>query len=213
MIRKFITYCIFIFSLSNLSAQSLIEFNIGTIAYHPFGDKNASLFENSLNYENTFVLEPIFAFSYETFIREDYSSIEFMQGFLSDKGAYFSGFTYMGYKRRVFHKWKHFFYLGLGPNLSYRETWTKDANWIDDKTYFGLGDWQRKWTFCAQLEYNYVLKDKSDFVAKVLYGHYYNTFTFTFGYRYWINTAIKHMKPCNCPFDKYNKKRSKSRRR
>lgn len=202
-----IFYIAILLCSSNLSGQVAMNLKIGALGIHPGDNPNAALYENSLSPSGTLVVEPSIWLGMEYFLREDYFSIIFYQGFLSDAAARSAGFTFIGFKRRFWQVYRNSFYIEFGTTYSFRENWNTLASYIPEENYTGNSKWQTKWIyFSGGLTYNFYLTKKNDLSLSAFYGHYDKTFTFTLGYRYWFSTVFKHPKPCKCPFDKYDKK-------
>ncbi len=201
---------IFLFFSVYLSGQTVMNFKVGYLGFHPGSNPNVALYENKLSQNGSMVAEPSLWLGFEIFLREDHTSIELYQGFLSDAAARSAGFTFIGFKRRIFMLKKSDFYAEIGTTFSFRQNWAELSGYISQNNYSGSGKWQNKWIYVGGgLSWYYYLTKKHDISLTAFYGHYDNTITFMVGYRYWFSTIFKHPKPCNCPFDKYKKNKRK----
>ena len=198
-----------IIPLSNI-AQSTFSLEILTIGVHPFGNPNLPLYENALDAKGNLSAEPGLTFSYETFVRDNWLSFQFSTSIFSDAAGQMAGFTDITFRMLFFHKWRSSFYIGAGPGLNYRNSWTRltygDITYSPEANYYVDGNWEILPTVIGKLEYDVFLGRKSDLSFGVYYGHSFKTFTLGLGYRYWISTKVKHTKPCHCGTDKYKKR-------
>jgi len=189
---------VFITYLQSFS-QSNVSLNLTAIGFHLFDKPNINIYENKLDSNGNFNTEPGLILSFELYTRENYSSIQLTQGIYSDAAAQEAGFTFVGFRRRFYHKYKNQWSIAIGPVVAYRRDWTQILGYIPEKGYTKNGRFEyRLWGF-AELEYNYLLNKRSDLCFSIIYG--YSTpdaFTFTLGYKFWINPNIKRTKDCNC---------------
>ena len=194
--KFYLVSILLVFISISVFSQSSIAVKFGALGIHPFDKPYYLDYENNLTGDGTFNVEPLAILSYEAFFLEDYWSLDFTQGFVSDAGARSAGFTSVFVKRRVYRKWRNFIYASVGTTLSYRQTW-------NDYAYKGNDYWQMKPMLSAMIEYDFLLGDRSDLSVAAIYGHYNETFTFTIGYRFWINTIIRNPRNCECPFQNH----------
>jgi len=196
------------YSLYNYG-QSTVSAEIMTIGVHAFEKPNLQLFENTLDAQGNFSTEPGLSLSYESFISENRASLQFTQAFFADAAGQLAGFTEISFRRLIFHKWRSSVYLGVGPALTYRNSWAKlsygSIVYKPETKYYNDGKWEIKPYAIAKLEYDVYIGNNSDLMLGVMYGHSYKTFTATLGYRYWISTKVLHSKNCHCK-DKYKAK-------
>lgn len=189
------------------TAQTVINFKLGYIGLHPGKNPNSGLYENRISTDGKVVVEPSIWLGLEHFLREDFVSLQYYQGFLTDAAARSAGFTHLGLKVKLYQIYRSTIYAEIGTALSYRENWNTLAGYVEEKNYTGSGRWQTKWMYLSGgLSYYFYLTKRHDLSLTAWYGHYDQTITFMLGYRFWFSTVFKHQKPCNCPFDKYNKK-------
>lgn len=194
----------FIFSSRETYAQTCIHPKISGLGYHPFESPNKpQLYENKLDANGHYVLEPLVIISIENFLRGDYFSWRFMFGGQADVISQPAMFFNLGLKYRFFQKWRSSFDIAAGPVLLLREDWNSVDGYNAENIPFNVnGKWQNRFDILGELEYKYYLSDHMDITASVLYGHQLRTFTFTLGTRFWLSTTIKHPGKCgSCPFD------------
>ncbi|HBX52227.1 MAG: hypothetical protein A2275_15840 [Bacteroidetes bacterium RIFOXYA12_FULL_35_11] len=214
LLRKIYIIIFFFCIFFSANSQTVFNFRLGYLGFHPGRNSNSSLYENSISENGDVVIEPSLWFGLESFIREDHTSIQFYQGFLADAAARSAGFSHVGIKRRLIMRNRLSMFAEIGTTLSYRENWAPLAGYnanADDFKYEGIGKWQTKWIWVSGgLSWYFYLTKKHDMSFAVWYGHYEKTITLTLGYRYWFSVIFKHPKPCKCPFDKYDKKYKRS---
>jgi hypothetical protein len=174
---------------------------------HPFDDINKHLYENSIDANHNFVIEPIVMVAIETMIRDDSFSWQIMPGFLSDAAAKPAFFIHTGLKLRLFKTWRHSFFIAAGGSLLGRQLWQTIPGYIEESNYSANGTWEYRLEPFGEIEYNIFINNKNDITFSGLYGYMHKSFTFTIGYRFWLSTTIKHPSNCgSCPFAKTNKK-------
>ena len=194
-----------IFSISSI-AQSTFSLEIMTVGVHPFERPNLQVYENALDIDGLFCAEPGLIFSYEAFVHENLLSFQFSQSIFADAAGQMAGFSEISLRKVLFHKWRSTIYLSAGPALTYRKSWALLERYVPEGGYTTYGTWQVKPWVIAKIEYDFFIGKKSDIMLGIIYGHEYNTFTATLGYRHWISTKVKRTRKCNCGSDKYKKK-------
>jgi hypothetical protein len=192
----------------NLQSQTLLHPKIAPIGFHPFESPNQPrLYENKIDFNGKWVVEPNIMLSVETYLRGTKLSWRVMPGFYTDALSQPAMFIHVGLKYSFLQIWRSSFDIAAGPTLNFREDWNKVPGYTPEGNYNLNGNWENKLDILAELEYKFFLSDRIDITASALYGHSYNTFTFTFGIRYWTSTTIKHPIDCgSCPFDKTSNK-------
>lgn len=211
--RKFFKHILFFLFTTDVSlfcyGQSTFSIEIMTIGVHAFEKPNFQLFENALDAQGNLCAEPGLNLSYETFVSENRASFQFSQAIFADAAGQMAGFTEISFRRLIFHKWRSSIYLGVGPALTYRNTWANlsygSIVYEPETKYYNDGNWEVMPYVIGKLEYDVFIGNKSDLMLGIFYGHSYKTFAATLGYRYWISTKVKHSKNCHCT-DKYKKK-------
>ncbi len=193
-----------LFYISSFS-QSTVSVEVMTIGFHSFEKPNLLIYENALGKKGLFCVEPGLILSYETFIWENSMSFQFSQSIYADAAGQMAGFTEISFRKLFFHKWRSSLYLAVGPTMTYRKSWERLEHYVPEGDYTNYGSWQVKPWFIGKLEYDFYIGNHSDIQLGFIYGHEYNTFTASLGYRYWISSKVKHSKGCNC-HDKYKKK-------
>lgn len=202
---------LFLFTIASLFSfgQSTFSVEVLALGFHVFEKPNYKLFENALDAEGNICAEPGLSLSYETFVSENRASFQFTQAFFADAGGQLAGYTEIAFRRLIFHKWRSNIYLSAGPALTYRNSWSKlsyGSNVYKPETkYYNDGNWEVLPYVIGKLEYDVFIGNKSDILLGVIYGHSYQTFTVSLGYRYWISTKVRHSKGCDCK-NKYRKK-------
>jgi len=206
---KIKTFKIFIFLVilfgNRCFSQSTVSLEVMTVGFHPFEKPNLLLYENALDIDGLFCAEPGLILSYESFVWENTTSLQFSQSIYADVAGQMAGFTEISLRKLFFHKWRSSLYLGAGPTMTYRKSWENLEFYNPEGNYTNYGNWQVKPWFIAKLEYDLFIGNHSDINIGFIYGHEYNTFTASLGYRYWISSKVKHSKGCNC-HNKYKKK-------
>ncbi|HRW21107.1 MAG TPA: hypothetical protein PLO05_10315 [Bacteroidales bacterium] len=208
---KLIRLIIFIFFmlivLLKLPAQTTIHPKIAFVGYHPFTETNRHLFENNIDYNKTFVIEPMVMVSIETMLRDDSFSWRIMPGFYTDAASKPAFFIHAGLKLRLFQSWRHSLHLAAGGALLGRQRWNTIPGYISESTHNPNGRFEYRFEPFGELEYTIFVAKKGDITLSALYGYQHKSFTFTIGYRYWLSTTLKHPSTCgNCPFQKSAKK-------
>lgn len=204
---KYITVILIILLFSQkLFSQTTIQLKLSGLGIHPFNSLNSHLYDNTLDENGIFSVEPMIIVPIETFIRGDFLSWRFAPGLLVDAVGNPAFFIHLGLKRRIVQVWRNSFSLAVGGNLYGREIWSRYTGYITDDSWAQNGTWEYKLGIMAEIEYAFYLNDHNDFTMSVIYGHQPETFTFTLGYRYWFSNIIKNPPKCgNCPFEKTNK--------
>jgi hypothetical protein len=189
--------------------QSTFSIEILTVGVHAFDKPNFKLFENALDEQGNVCAEPGLSLSYESFVSENRASFQLTQAIFADAAGQLAGYTEISFRRLIFHKWRSNIYLGVGPALTYRNSWAKlsygSIIYEPETNYYHDGNWEIKPYVIGKLEYDVFIGNNSDLLLGIIYGHSYNSFTATLGYRYWISTKVRHSKGCDCK-NKYRKK-------
>ncbi len=200
-----------LFSAKLGTSQTLLHLKAAPVAYHPFTSPNKPhLYENKIDANGNWVVEPCVMLSIETYLRGTKLSWRFMPGFYSDVLSQPAMFFHLGIKYNFLQIWRSSFDIAVGPTLNIRQDWHKVPGYIPESSYKLNGNWENQINFIAELEYKYFLTDRIDLTSSILYGHEWKTITATFGFRYWLSTTIKHPINCgSCPFSdpKYKSKR------
>ena len=208
---KKILFVLILFASLGTYAQTMLHPKISGIGFHPFKTENRSLFdENAIDANTQWIVEPGLMLSIETYIRGTQLSWRFMPGFYNDATAQPALFFHLGLKLRLFRIYRSSLDIAIGPTYNFRETWTQWDGYVPEADYNLNGNWENMIYLLGELEYKFFLADHWDITTSVMYGHSWQTFTFTLGVRYWLTTKIKHPIGCgSCPFDdtKYKSKR------
>ncbi|MGM0651124.1 MAG: hypothetical protein ACQES1_11550 [Bacteroidota bacterium] len=184
------------------AAQTLLHPKGSFLGFHPLDTQNRDLFENALDANAQWVVEPNVMLSVETYLRGTQLSWRFMPGFYVDAAAQPAMFFHVGIKYRFLQILRSSFDIAVGPTYNFREDWHKVPGYKPEGSFNLNGNWENKFYLLGELEYKFFLSDHFDITTSVMYGHEWETFTFTLGVRYWLTTVIKHPINCSsCPFD------------
>ena len=184
-----------------ISAQTLIHPKISFMGIHPFDEINSNLFDNRIDANSVFVIEPAVMVSIETMISGENFSWRIMPGFMSDAAAKPAFFVHLGLKLKLFNTWRHSFHVAAGGAILGRRLWSDIPGYIYESGYSQNGTWEYRLEPFGELEYNIFINKKSDITFSGIYGYQHHAFTFTVGYRFWLSTRIKHPRNCgSCPF-------------
>ncbi len=214
MVKRFL-YCIvlvitaimLVFVTNRSCAQTTLQLKISPIGFHFFNEPNKKLYENKIDSNATFVLEPCVILGVETYLVSDILCFRANFGGLSDAISKPGLFLQAGLKVRMFQIYRNSLSFGAGIMGYGHECWGTVPNYQDERGWAKNGSWEYSVGFLADLEYAIFLNDKSDIMFNITYGYQKKTFNFTIGYRYWLSSIIKHPIKCgSCPFTKTNNK-------
>ena len=193
---------------SRLSGQTTLQLKISPLGFHFFNEPNKNLYENKIDANATFVLEPCVIIGVETYLVSDILCFRANFGGLSDAMSKPGLFLQAGLKVRMFQVYRNSLSFGAGLMGYGHECWNTVPNFNDsERGWLQNGKWEYSIGFLADLEYAIFLNDKSDLMFNITYGYQKKTFNFTIGYRYWLSSIIKHPIKCgSCPFTKTNNK-------
>lgn len=200
----------FILCKTSYQQQSLsLEFL--TFGFHFFENPNLQFYENKIDSLGMFNTEPGVMLSYEFYIKKNYLSIQLSQGFFSDAGAKMAAFSKVSLRYMFFHKFRNQLYIDIAPAISYRESWKKfGPEYKPETSYRYNGNIEYKYSLIGKLEYDVYLGKRFDFNMSIMYGHYYKTFTYMIGMRFWLNPYVKLTEDCDCP--KFNQRKGPFRK-
>ncbi|MFW5805192.1 MAG: hypothetical protein ACOCVX_01570 [Bacteroidales bacterium] len=200
--KRILVIVLFAVLILPCTAQTLIHPKGSFLGFHPLDTKNRHLYENALDANAQWVVEPNVMVSVETYLRGTQLSWRFMPGFYVDAAAQPALFFHAGIKYRFLQIFRSSFDIAVGPTYNFRQDWHKYYNYVEEGNFNLNGNWENKFYVLGELEYKFFLTEHWDITASILYGHEWETFTFTFGIRYWLTTVIKHPINCSsCPFD------------
>ncbi len=195
-----------VFVSNNSKAQSTFQIKFIPLSIHPFNEPNSILFENKIDENGIFVIEPSLLLYYENYIIGDAFSWRGMFGLLVDAVSKPGYTAHIGIKQRLFQVWQNSLSIGLGGNIYGRERWGTIRDYIPDNTWTVNGDWEHKFGIMAELEYSSRFGDRSEFTLSLSYGHQPNVFALAFGYKFWISSEIRKPRKCgSCPFQNSGK--------
>jgi len=182
------TYCCF--------AQSNMCIKANSLSYNFYKNENSNLYKTKLLDNGQLTLEPGIQLSAEIF-GSIYTSFKILQTVKNDACSKFSGSTQLLIRYRLFKRWRHSIYAGIGPVIFYRESWTSINNYTDNNFYEHSDplDYKNFW-LSGEIEYNYSINKFGDFSLSLnqING---NSLGVLFGYKYWFSR--KPRKNCNCP--------------
>ncbi len=213
MIRKFsygIASLLIAFLLMTMSqksfSQTTLQLKLSPIGMHFFNEPNRHNFENKIDANGNFVLEPCVNFGVETYFVSDILCFRANFGGLSDAVSKPALFLQLGLKVRLFQVYRNSLSIGLGLMTYGHECWNTISNYEYQKGWVQNGSWEYSLGYLADLEYAIFLNDKSDIMFNLSYGYQKKTFNISVGYRYWLSSVIKHPIKCgSCPFTKKSK--------
>ena len=167
------------------------------------------MFENRVDFNGNLVVEPGAVLTFEFFTKETKRSIQLQQGFFSDAGAQWSGWTQFAFRAKLFHWYKSKISLAAGPALVYRNSWYSLDGYEDNPEdgYNLNGKVEFRWAIPVQLQYNYYTGKRSELNVSVLYHYERHTIFPTIGFKYWISTYVKTK--CNDCEDSFKRKKLK----
>ena len=185
--------------------QTTLQLKISPIGAHFFKEPNKKNFENKIDSNATFVLEPCVILGFETYVVSDILCVRGHFGGLSDAISKPGLFLQLGLKVRLFQVYRNSLSFGAGIMGYGHECWSTVPNYEQEHGWKQNGKWEYSVGFLADLEYAIFINDKSDIMFNLSYGYQKKTFNFTIGYRYWLSSIIKHPIKCgSCPFTKTN---------
>lgn len=211
MIRKILYIICFctIFSLlstQKVNAQTTVQLKISPVGFHFFKENNRLNFENRIDANSTFVLEPCVIAGVESYFVSDILCFRANFGGLSDAVSKPSLFLQLGLKVRIFQLYRNSLSFGAGLMLYGHECWNTINNYVPESGWKANGSWEYGVGYLADLEYALFINDRNDLLFNITYGYQKRTFNITIGYRFWISSVIKHPIKCgSCPFSKSNK--------
>ena len=182
-------------------SQTTLLFKFSPIGIHAFKEPNVDFFENKLDANARFVLEPTFVLGCETFVYDDALSLRFMVGGLGDAVSKPAAFLQIGMKYKLFQVYRSCLALGAGFVGYGRERRLENDGFAIEKGWHANGNWEYGIGGLGEIEYILVLAERHDLLFSLVYGLQQKTFSATIGYRFWISTHIKNPKKCgSCPF-------------
>lgn len=183
--------------------QTTLQLKFSPVGIHFFNEPNRPIFENKIDSNALFILEPCAVFGVETFIVGDEFSFRAMIGGLGDAVSKPGIFIQLGLKERLFQVYRHSLSIGAGVMGYGHENWETITGYTNQKGWVQNGTWEYSIGFMVDLEYAIFINDRNDILINLTYGLQPKTFNFTIGYRFWLSTTIKNPKKCgSCPFTK-----------
>ncbi len=190
---------IFIFSIS--FSQSNISLKVSSLTMQASLDKNVDIYKNNLTENGKWLIEPGLVFSTEFFFVQRIATLKLIQGIYLDRADKLSGFTHIGFNRRILKRWKHSFNVGIGTSICYRKDWQIIENYQTEKRYIKA---ENGWYYTFQwlsfeIEYDYALGKNIDLSVSINTIRP-RTVALAIGLRYWINKKRRKRRGgCNCP--------------
>lgn len=186
---------------TKLTSQTALSLKFAPVSFHPFKENNKKFFENKIDANALFVIEPCVILSSETFIYSDELNVRFMLGGMSDAVSHAALFFQAGLKYRLFQTYRSGFSIGAGVVFYGRESRLEDNGFYPEKFWGRNGTWEYSIGGLGEIEYNFMLSEKHDLLLSLMYGTEIKIFTIAVGYRFWLSTVIKNPKKCgSCPF-------------
>ncbi|PLX08361.1 MAG: hypothetical protein C0594_06095 [Marinilabiliales bacterium] len=196
-VKHFSILLFFLITSLLLFAQNNVSFKVLWLGATPYDSEYKHLWENNLTPNGKWIFQPGIVLHYEFFILELDHSIRFQEGILLDVAAQPSAFTHIGYRVRLFKKWRNTVNFGLGPTIFYRSSWKNFDDYQDHGDMEIAGNIEYKFLPIGfELEYDFYVSNKSD-ISLSFYYMQPKTISLSIGYKYWIHTKIKHKKKCN----------------
>jgi len=195
-----------IFNMQTFS-QSSLDLKLMFLSLHPVKDMrqpDTKIYENSIDNNGNLIKCPGIIFEYNKYFYLTTWSFQFTQGVFVDAIANLAGFTHLLLDYKLYHKKKIAVNIGLGPGLSYRQSWFNNNRYVPNDKYAINGDIQTKWFLASELDFNYYVGKRLDVNLSLLSGHEYGTVSINFGMRYWVNSIVK-FKDCNTCKKKYRR--------
>lgn len=185
---------LFLVILSHSYAQSTFTLKYFGLTIHPAGDPTAHLQPYKLDDKARFVMNFGGFAGYEKFIYEDLVSVKVIQGLFTDCSAGFASVTHLGPRLNLLKLKKHKVYIGVGPTLIVRNSWTRFGESYTSSGYFNVAETQRfgdvQWKFIPyglEFEYDYAITERDQFSVSFTPGVPL-AMIFSFGWKHWITT-------------------------
>lgn len=145
-------------------SQETITVKYFGLTVHPFGDPTAQIQPYKLDDRARFVLNFGGFVGYEKFFYRDYIAAKVIQGAFSDCSGGFASITHLGARVNLMRTKKHRVYLGIGPTLLVRDSWSRFGTDYEPSGYFNetyskrFGDLQWKFIpYGMEFEYDYAV--------------------------------------------------------
>lgn len=155
-------FVIIFFLVFELNAQIIVNVKYLGLSGHLKKSPHPQLYKRKLD-KNGFVLLNIGTIlGAEYVVYKDWLSIKAAQGFISDCGGQFAGFSHIGI-RFTFKRQKHFFSIGNGPTFFFRKDWKNLPGYVDAGLFNRNDKYQYIFFWYAgEVEYNFQYSDKID---------------------------------------------------
>jgi hypothetical protein len=131
---------------------------------------------------------------YEKFVYRDLVSVKVIQGVFTDCSAGLASVTHLGPRLNLLKTKKHKVYVGVGPTLIVRNSWTRFGEDYSGSGYFNVAETQRfgdvQWKFIPyglEFEYDYAITERDQFSMSFTPGVPL-AMIFSFGWKHWITT-------------------------
>ncbi|NOZ46058.1 MAG: hypothetical protein GXO79_04665 [Chlorobi bacterium] len=161
-IINFLVVILFIVCAKQLNSQVLINVKFIGLSGHLKKSPHPQLYKLKLDKNGFLVLNTGVMLGVEKQIWKPWFSVKFAQGILSDCAMQFAGFTHLGF-RLTYNTGNHYFSIGNGPTLFYRNDWNKLPGYVDE----GLFKRNKKFQYlffwyAGEVEYNYKISENTD---------------------------------------------------
>ncbi|MBU0763996.1 MAG: hypothetical protein KJ607_04080 [Bacteroidetes bacterium] len=191
---------IVIASINDVTGQSNVSLKLHGIGFLAKKSEYGPIFENNIDPAGRWIFQPGLVLSYEVYLLEYDHAVQFQQGITLDIAAQACGFTWIEYRLRVWKFWRHTVTFGTGPVLYYRSSWDRFPEYRDHGDLDITGNLEYRFMpIGAELEYSYYISNKSDISFSIQYSQP-KTVSASIGYKYWIQTKIKHKRKCSTCF-------------
>ncbi len=186
-------------SLNAANAQSTFTLKYFGMTIHPFGDPTAHLQPFKLDDRARFVANFGGFAGYEKFVYRDLVSVKAIGGLFSDCSGGWATVAHLGPRLNLLKCKKHKVYVGVGPTLILRNSWTRFGESYTSSGFFNVSQTKRygdiQWKFVPyglEFEYDYAITERDQFSVSFTPGVPL-AMIFSFGWKHWI--TIKKFDP------------------
>lgn len=192
-------FILFLVWMQSSHAQSTFTLKYFGMTVHPFGDPTAHLQPYKLDNKARFVVNFGGFAGYEQFVYRDLVSVKAIGGLFTDCSAGWATVVHLGPRLNLMKLKKHRLYIGIGPTLILRNSWTRFGESYTPSGFFNVAETQRygdiQWKFVPygmEFEYDYAITERDQFSVSFTPGVPL-AMIFSFGWKHWI--TIKKFDP------------------
>ncbi len=192
--RKVTLLLFLLLGLQYAQAQSTFTLKYFGLTVHPFGDPTAHLQPYKFDDKARFVMNFGAFAGYEKFVHRDLVSVKVIQGLFTDCSAGWASVTHFGPRLNLMKLKKHKVYVGIGPTLIVRNSWTRFGESYTPSGFFNVAETNRygdiQWKFIPygmEFEYDYAITARDQFSVSFTPGVPL-AMIFSFGWKHWITT-------------------------